>query len=85
MGGYLIRKNNPEPGAKVIWRGFEYLRTFMDSWELMQPMTNTEDEFSVKKSYGQKYAQTCAFLIFTGITLTSGGSFMTSATVSGSF
>ena len=52
LGGYLNRKNDPEPGAKVIWRGLEYLRAFVDAWELMQPPTTTQDEFSVKKSCG---------------------------------
>lgn len=51
LGGYLNRKNDPAPGAKVIWRGLEYLRAFMDAWELLQTMT-TEVEFSVKKSCG---------------------------------
>lgn len=52
LGGYLNRKSDPAPGAKVIWRGLEYLRAFMDAWELLQPMTTTEAEFSVKKSCG---------------------------------
>jgi hypothetical protein len=52
LGGYLNRKNDPPPGAKVIWRGLEYLRAFMDAWELLQPMETAETEFSVKKSYG---------------------------------
>ncbi len=52
LGGYLNRKNDPPPGAKVIWRGLEYLRAFMDAWELLQSMTTTEAEFSVKKTYG---------------------------------
>lgn len=52
LGGYLNRKNDPPPGAKVIWRGLEYLRAFMDAWELLQFMTTAETGFSVKKSYG---------------------------------
>ncbi len=52
LGGYLNRKNDPPPGSKVIWRGLEYLRVFMDAWELLQPMTTAETEFSVKKTYG---------------------------------
>lgn len=52
LGGYLNRKNDPEPGAKVIWRGLEYLRAFLDAWEIMQPPTTAQDEISVKKSYG---------------------------------
>lgn len=52
LGGYLNRKNDPPPGAKVIWRGLEYLRVFIDAWELLHPMTTAETEFSVKKSYG---------------------------------
>ena len=52
LGGYLNRKNDPEPGAQVIWRGLEYLRIFMEAWEIAQSMNNTQNEFSVKKSYG---------------------------------
>ena len=52
LGGYLNRKNDPAPGAKVIWRGLEYLRIFMDAWELLQSVTPAETEFFVKKSYG---------------------------------
>ncbi len=52
LGGYLNRKNDPPPGAKVIWRGLEYLRAFMDAWELLQPMITEGTEFSVKKTYG---------------------------------
>jgi hypothetical protein len=52
LGGYLNRKNDPEPGATVIWRGLEYLRTFMDAWEILQPQIVTQNEFTVKKSYG---------------------------------
>lgn len=52
LGGYLNRKNDPSPGAKVIWRGLEYLRVFMDAWELLQPMMTAEDEISVKKRCG---------------------------------
>jgi hypothetical protein len=52
LGGYLNRKNDPAPGAKVIWRGLEYLRAFMDAWEILQSMTTADREFSVKKTYG---------------------------------
>jgi hypothetical protein len=52
LGGYLNRKNDPEPGAKVIWRGLEYLRGFIDAWEILQSSTTAENVFSVKKSYG---------------------------------
>ncbi len=38
LGGYLNRKNDPEPGAKVIWRGLEYLRIFMEGWEVAQSL-----------------------------------------------
>lgn len=51
LGGYLNRKKDPPPGAKVIWQGLEYLRVFMDAWELLRAMP-TETEFFVKKSYG---------------------------------
>lgn len=52
LGGYLNRKNDPEPGAKVIWRGLEYLRVFLDAWEIIQPPADTQKEISVKKSNG---------------------------------
>lgn len=52
LGGYLNRKNDPEPGAKVIWRGLEYLWIFMEALEIAQSLNNTQNEFSVKKSYG---------------------------------
>ncbi len=52
LGGYLNRKSDPEPGAKVIWRGLEYLRVFMDGWEVCQAFQNTQTQFSVKKSCG---------------------------------
>lgn len=52
LGGYLNRNNDPEPGAKVIWRGLEYLRIFMEAWEITQALYNAQNEFSVKKSCG---------------------------------
>lgn len=52
LGGYLNRKNDPAPGAKVIWRGLEYLQAFSDAWEILQSMQTAETEFPVKKSYG---------------------------------
>jgi hypothetical protein len=52
LGGYLNRKNDPPPGAKVMWRGLEYLRAFTDAWELLLPIAASETEFSVKKSCG---------------------------------
>ena len=52
LGGYLNRKSDPEPGAKVIWRGLEYLRVFMDGWEVCQAFQVTQTQFSVKKSCG---------------------------------
>src|SRR5262249_54249695 len=52
LGGYLNRKKDPEPGAKVIWRGLEYLRIFVDALEIAQALVNTQNEFSVKKSCG---------------------------------
>lgn len=53
LGGYLNRKNDPEPGAKVIWRGLEYLRIFMEGWEVSQAFcSDAQSQFSVKKSYG---------------------------------
>lgn len=52
LGGYLNRKNDPEPGAKVIWRGLEYLRIFMEALEIAQSLNNAQCELSVKKSCG---------------------------------
>lgn len=52
LGGYLNRKSDPEPGAKVIWRGFEYLRIFMEAWEIAQSLNNTQNDLFVKKSCG---------------------------------
>jgi len=52
LGGYLNRKSDPEPGAKVIWRGLEYLWIFMEAWEIAQSLSSTQNEFPVKKSCG---------------------------------
>lgn len=52
LGGYLNRKNDPEPGAKVIWRGLEYLCIFMEALEIGQSLNKAQDEISVKKSCG---------------------------------
>ena len=52
LGGYLNRKSDPEPGAKVIWRGLEYLRIFVDALDVALVLMNTQSKFSVKKSYG---------------------------------
>ncbi len=52
LGGYLNRKNDPEPGATVIWRGLEYLRTFMEAWAILQPEAIAQNEFTVQKSCG---------------------------------
>ena len=52
LGGYLNRNSDPEPGAKVIWRGLEYLRIFMEALEITSSCRNTQNEFLVKKSCG---------------------------------
>ena len=52
LDGYLNRKSDPEPGAKVIWRGLDYLRIFMEGWEVAQAFYNTQTQFSVKESCG---------------------------------
>lgn len=49
LGGYLNRKNDPEPGAQVIWRGLEYLRVFLDAWELMSGHMSPEDNLAQKR------------------------------------
>ena len=52
LGGYLNRKNDPEPGAKVIWRGLEYLEIFMGALEVAQSLDTAQNELFVKKSCG---------------------------------
>jgi hypothetical protein len=52
LGGYLNRKNDPEPGAKVIWRGLEYLRIFMEALEIAQSLNNAQNQIFVKKRCG---------------------------------
>jgi hypothetical protein len=52
LGGYLNRRSDPEPGAKVIWRGLEYLRIYVEALGVAQELINTQSQFSVKKSYG---------------------------------
>jgi len=34
LGGYLNRRNDPPPGATVVWRGLEYLRGFAEAYRL---------------------------------------------------
>ncbi len=52
LGGYLNRKNDPQPGAKVIWRGLEYLRIFIEGLEVSQSFCSTQKDSFVKKSCG---------------------------------
>lgn len=52
LGGYLNRKNDPEPGPKVIWGGLEYLRIFVDALTIAQTFSDNQSEFLVKKSCG---------------------------------
>ncbi|MCX6857759.1 MAG: IS4 family transposase [Verrucomicrobia bacterium] len=34
LGGYLDRKNDPPPGAQVIWRGLRHLHDMSETWKL---------------------------------------------------
>lgn len=52
LGGYLNRKNDPEPGATVIWRGLQYLWIYMEALEISKKLYNTQNEFVVKKRCG---------------------------------
>lgn len=36
MGGFIGRKRDGEPGAKVIWRGLRRLPDITDMWRIMQ-------------------------------------------------
>lgn len=36
LGGYLDRKNDPPPGAEVLWRGLRHLHDMTKTWKLMQ-------------------------------------------------
>lgn len=33
LGGYLNRKNDPPPGATVLWRGLEKVQTYTEAWD----------------------------------------------------
>ena len=37
LGGYLGRKNDPQPGIKVIWTGISALANYADAWDLFGP------------------------------------------------
>lgn len=37
LGGYLGRKNDPQPGIKVIWMGISALTHYADAWDLFGP------------------------------------------------
>ena len=34
LGGYLARKNDPEPGPIVIWRGWRHLVDLTQGWHM---------------------------------------------------
>lgn len=51
LGGYLNRKSDPPPGAKVIWKGIVRLRDYSDAWDMFGPESDTKQTFFVKKSY----------------------------------
>ena len=36
LGGYPARKNDPPPGVKVIWKGLNKLKSYMEAMELME-------------------------------------------------
>ena len=52
LGGYLNRKGDPAPGATVIWRGFTYLRGFMDAFQMFVHTADADSGNFVKKTYG---------------------------------
>lgn len=51
LGGYLGRKNDPEPGVKSIWIGICKLTNYADAWDLFGPGANDQEAISVKKTY----------------------------------
>lgn len=42
LGGYLGRKNDPQPGIKLLWLGISALYNYADAWELFGPGANTK-------------------------------------------
>lgn len=50
LGRCLDRKNNPEPDPRIIWRGFGYLRIIVKALNIAQALSDTQNEFLVKKS-----------------------------------
>lgn len=41
LGGYLGRKNDPEPGIKALWTGICKLTHYADAWDLFGPGSET--------------------------------------------
>lgn len=39
LGGFLARKRDGEPGAKVLWRGLQRLHDYTEMWRLTRPPT----------------------------------------------
>lgn len=42
LGGYLERKNDPQPGIKLLWLGISALYNYADAWELFGPGSMTK-------------------------------------------
>lgn len=44
LGGYLGRKNDSQPGVKLLWLGIAALHNYADAWELFGPGSKTKQE-----------------------------------------
>lgn len=42
LGGFLGRKHDGEPGAKVLWRGWQRLNDMAETWQLAHPTTEKD-------------------------------------------
>lgn len=41
LGGYQDRKNDPPPGAQVLWRGLHHLHDMTETWLLAKLVGNS--------------------------------------------
>jgi hypothetical protein len=44
LGGHLGRKNDPDPGSTVIWKGICKLTNYADAWDLFGPEAHTKTD-----------------------------------------
>jgi hypothetical protein len=42
LGGFLGRKRDGEPGARVLWRGWQRLNDIAETWQLAHPTTEKD-------------------------------------------